>query len=310
MRKAVQTFHIPALLVVNRSVQLVFNMLKLVRVHQWPKNLFVFIPAFFGGKIFGFTVSAKLALVFLAFSFLSGCVYIINDLMDVEADRTHPTKRFRPLASGAIPTWLALTMLVVIAPLALAMGLYINLSVALIMALYFALNILYSIKLKEVAILDIAIIAFGFLLRVFAGGFAVDVSISKWLVLLTFLLAMLMALAKRRDEFLLFQKGSNTRKAISGYNLQFIDVSMVAMAAVTIVSYIMYTVSEEVIKRLQSEYVYLTTIFVVLGVMRYLQQTLVFERSGSPSMLLLKDHFIQIAVFLWGLSFAILLYLQ
>lgn len=285
------------------------QILKLMRVHQWVKNFFIFSPAFFGGKIFAPWVVFNLAIAFISFSLMASCIYIINDYIDIPQDRIHPKKCKRPLASGAISKQQARIILLVLFSLALALGFSLPRFALLTILGYFSMNLLYTFKLKHIAIIDISIIAIGFLLRVSLGGIVANVPISHWLIMLTFLLAMFLGLAKRRDEYLIYLEGSNTRKSIEGYNLQFIDVSMMLMVSVTVVTYIMYTVSEEVIARIGNDNVYLTTIFPVLGIVRYLQQTLVFTKTGSPTKILLSDRFLQLIVLMWLISFGALLYL-
>lgn len=281
---------------------------KLMRVHQWVKNFFIFSPAFFGGKIFAPLVLFNLAIAFVAFSLMASCVYIINDYIDIPRDRLHPEKCKRPLASGVISKQQAWIVLLILFTMALTLGAFLPAFALVTILAYFGMNLLYSFKLKHIAIIDVSIIAIGFLLRVALGGIAANVPISHWLIMLTFLLSMLLGLAKRRDEYLIYLEGANTRKSIEGYNLQFIDVSMMLASSVTVVTYIMYTVSEEVIERIGNENVYLTTIFPILGIMRYLQQTLVFTKTGSPTKILLSDRFIQLVILLWLFSFGILLY--
>ena len=165
------------------------------------------------------------------------------------------------------------------------------------------MNILYTIKLKHISILDISIIATGFVLRIFAGAVIIAVDPSMWIVLVTFLLAMFLALAKRRDDCLLAGEGKKTRRNIGGYNLEMINLSMVFMAVLTAVAYIMYTVSPEVINRIGSDRLYLTTVFVVTGVLRYMQITFVEEKSGNPTKIVLKDRFLQLVIILWLVTF-------
>ena len=281
---------------------------KLIRVHQWVKNGFVLVPAFFARALFEGPVVGRVLLGALLFSLAASTIYILNDYLDREQDRRHPTKRFRPLVAGTIAPRTALLV---------ASGLLLGWLVgswwmgARFFGLclgYFCLNLAYSFRLKHIALVDIAIISAGFLLRIFAGGELAGVVISKWLVIMVFLLAMMLALAKRRDEYLVFQRGQRTRQAIEGYNLPFIDAAMVLMAGVTIVAYLMYSVSEEVVNRLGNENLYLTTLLVVMGILRYLQLTLVKEESGSPTQLLLKDGFLQIVLLLWAGCFGLILY--
>ena len=174
---------------------------------------------------------------------------------------------------------------------------------------YIALNIAYSMKLKHVPILDIMIIAVCFVIRIFVGAVVGDVPIYKWIVILTFLLALFMALGKRRDDVLIFMETNHIpRKSIDGYNLRFIDASMMIMAAVVLVAYLMYTVSPDIMAKFKTEKLYITSIFVLTSIMRYLQITLLEEKSGSPTEILLKDLFIQTSIVGWFISFAILVY--
>lgn len=284
--------------------------IRLIRVKQWIKNLFLFIAPFFAGRILETEVLLQSVVGFFAFSFIASSVYILNDYFDVAKDKLHPQKMHRPLASGVISRQAAQAGIVVLFLLAFATGYWLGQNFMVVLGLYFVMNIAYTIKLKHVALVDITIIATGFLMRIFAGGFATDIPVSHWLVLVAFLLALFMAMAKRRDEYLILLQGTNTRKAIEGYNLQFIDISMVMIAGVTVVSYIMYTLSASVQMRMGSQYLYLTTFLVILGILRYLQQTIVFERSGSPTNLVLTDRFLQLILLLWVLSFGVLLYIK
>lgn len=280
----------------------------LMRIPQWVKNLFIFVPAFFAEKATDWQVEADLLISFMAFSLMTSCVYIINDYLDIDSDRQHPTKSKRPLAAGIINKQQAILMLVFLFFTSISLAFIAKQGLLIILFCYLVMNVLYSFKLKHIALLDITIISLGFLLRIFAGGVVAVVPISKWLILMVFLLAMLLALAKRRDEFIIFQEGKNIRKAIEGYNLEFINIAMVFMASITVVSYIMYTVSDEVSKRIANENVYLTSFFVILGILRYLQITLVYQRSGSPTKVLFTDTFIQLVLIGWILMFGFLLY--
>jgi len=304
---AVTTKHFPP-----NNIKIVKSMkdiIKLIRVHQWVKNLFMFVPAFFGGVILDPEVIVSVLIGFFAFSFIASAVYVLNDFMDVEKDRLHPEKKDRPLASGAIGKNQAILIFLVCLTIGFSLAYFINQYFLLVLVVYFVMNIAYTFRLKDTPIVDVSIIATGFLLRVFSGGILGDIVISKWLVLLTFLLAMLLGLAKRRSEYKIFLDGKKTRNSIKGYNLDFINVAMVMMASVTVVSYIMYTVSAEVIQRIGNDYLYITSFFVILGIMRYLQLTLVYDRSGSPTKILLKDYMIQVLILGWGAVFAFLIYL-
>ena len=178
-----------------------------------------------------------------------------------------------------------------------------------LLLLYLILNVAYSIRLKHIPIIDIFVIAVNFVIRIFVGGAVTHVKITMWIIIMTFLLALFLALAKRRDDVLIFlETDQKTRKSIDGYNLTFIDSAMMAMTAITIVAYIMYTVSPDVIAKFGTDRLYLTTAFVILGIMRYMQITFVEEKSGSPTEILLKDRFIQFTLLGWIFSFGILIY--
>ncbi|MFZ5985803.1 MAG: UbiA prenyltransferase family protein [Bacillota bacterium] len=283
--------------------------IQLIRPHQYSKNLFMFLPAFFALKIADIAVILKLWLAFAIFSLIASTVYVINDIRDIEYDKEHPIKRNRPLASGKIQVKHAAFTAILFALTGFTVSVFLNMQMFYLVVLYFILNILYSVKLKHIAIVDICIIAVGFCIRVFVGGVIADVELSEWIILMTFLLAVFLALAKRRDDVLIFLKsGDKPRKNIDGYNLEFIDASMIIMASVVIVSYIMYSVSFEVTSRLHTDKLYITVLFVILGILRYLQITFVENRSGSPTEIFLKDRFIQFSVAAWLLTFGVVIY--
>ncbi len=186
----------------------------------------------------------------------------------------------------------------------------LSLPAVAILGFYITLNIGYSFYLKHIAILDVTIIAIGFALRLFVGSTTTGIPLSMWIVVMTFLLALFLALAKRRDDVLIFlETDSKVRKVIDGYNLQLIDGTMMIMASVVIVAYILYTTSVTTIQRLQSEYLYLTALFVILGIMRYLQIAFVVNDSGSPTKIVLKDRFMHLTIMAWIFSFIWIIYL-
>lgn len=280
---------------------------KLIRVHQWIKNLLVFAPIFFAGQFQTVHLLQQAIIAFFAFSFVASSVYVLNDYFDIEKDKLHPTKKTRPLASGVISKAQGRFLFVLLLIVSFLLTFLVNVKLLAILSIYLIINILYTIRLKHIALLDISIIAFGFLLRIAAGSYPIDILVSKWLIILIFLLAMFMGIAKRRGE-LIHVKGTATRASLQGYNLQFIDTAMVIMASVTVVAYIMYTVSPEVVKRIGSDDIYLTTFFVVLGILRYLQLTIVFEKTESPTMVFLTDRFMQLNLIGWGVLFGYFLY--
>ena len=286
--------------------------IKLLRVHQWVKNLFIFLPPFFALKLRDNYVLEQGALTFIAFSLLASAVYVFNDMLDVKADRLHPVKCKRPLASGAVSVseGIVLIILLLLASTYLFVVVIHNPVVDLIAGIYLLQNILYTIKLKHVSLLDVVLISVGFVLRILIGGAATNTQLSQWIILMTFVFALFLALAKRRDDVVNFNEtGNKSRKNIQGYNLEFLNVSITIMATVVVVCYIMYCTSNEVVARFGSN-VYLTSFFVILGVLRYLQLTFVWLISGSPTNVLLKNRFLQVIILGWIISFFLIIYIK
>jgi len=286
--------------------------LRLARPHQYIKNAFVFLPLFFGWRLTSPAATWQAVLAFVAFCLTASAVYVLNDVKDIEEDRAHPTKRNRPLASGALSPGEALFFgAALLAGGAVVSAILGSAGFVGILAAYLGINLLYSFGLKHRALIDLGCIAVGFVLRVFAGGVVTHITPSHWIVLMTFLLALFLGFAKRRDDLLLSAAGcEKTRKSLDGYNLEFVSAAMMIMAAVVIVSYILYTVSPEVIAKHGSDKLYLTSIFVIMGVLRYLQITLVECKSGSPTLVLLRDGFIQASLVLWIVSCYLILYME
>ncbi|MCD7938942.1 MAG: decaprenyl-phosphate phosphoribosyltransferase [Bacteroides intestinalis] len=284
------------------------NLILLLRPHQWLKNLFIFLPLFFGRHFTDIEYLIPCIMAFLAYSFAASSIYCFNDIWDVEADRQHPKKSKRPIASGKISQrmgYLVAVGCVVVSLLLVIWGMGTNsFLLSAIICFYLVINVLYCIKLKQVALVDVFIIAFGFVLRVFAGGVAAGIWISQWIVLMTFLLALFLAFAKRRDDVVIYEDtGLKARKNVNRYNLQFMNQAISIVASITMMCYIMYTVSEKVTERMDTSYLYVTSVFVLAGIMRYLQLTIVDVKSGSPTKVLMTDRFIQFCVFGWLISF-------
>ena len=301
--------------------------IQLIRPKQWLKNVFVLLPVFFGGAMKSLPSVYASLVAFVAYSFVASSVYCFNDIIDAEADRRHPVKCHRPVASGAVSKSQAVGLMVLMFVLSmLTLGLltterivpegstlstlYSPWTVVGIILFYYLLNLGYCAWFKRYAIVDVFIIAFGFVLRLLAGGLASGVVLSKWIVLMTFLLTLFLSFAKRRDDVVRMEKtGEAPRQNTIRYNLTFINQAITITASVTLVCYIMYTVSPEVTARAKSENLYLTTIFVLLGLMRYIQLSVVDNRSGDPTKALLRDRFLQAVVLLWALAFALIIYL-
>ena len=288
--------------------------IKLLRVEQWVKNFFVFLPLFFSGNILNHELLLKSIFAFVVFSLAASCIYIINDYSDIESDRKHPEKSKRPLASGAISKKTALFTLgfLLLANLAIVFlgQVYFQQNMwkfSSLILIYFGMNIAYTFHLKHVAIIDVSIIAVGFVLRVLAGGYASGIPTSQWAILLTFVLALVLAIGKRRGELINAQITGRTRKALDGYNVQFADIALSISVTLAIISYLMFTVQPDAQERFGSKIFY-TFIFVVFAFLRYLQQTLVYNKTESPTKIIYKDRYIQITVIIWMVTFLLMIY--
>lgn len=251
---------------------------------------------------------------FVVFSLAASSIYILNDYLDIESDKLHPKKKNRPLASGVISKGKAKILLVIIVLMDILLiccgAQYIGTTFwrfVTIILVYWILNIAYSVKLKHVPIVDIFIIALGFVFRVLAGGYATNIMVSQWAILLTFVLALVLALGKRRGELVNAQITGKTRKALDGYNVQFADIALSIGCTLAIVCYLMFTLSKDVQSRFHPR-VFYTVIFVVFAFLRYLQQTLVYNKTESPTEMLYKDRYLQTALLLWLASFLLQIY--
>ena len=289
------------------------HIIKVARPTHWIKNLFVFLPVFFGGGLLNTSEAVSAALTFLSFSLAASAIYCLNDIIDVNADRAHPVKCKRPIASGAITIpqaygMMALSMLVsIVLMFLLPAG---QTKTIFVIVAYFLINVVYCLRLKDYAIIDVCIIASGFVLRILAGGYATGVQLSKWIVLMTFLLTLFLAFAKRRDDVLRMNTtGQAPRANTSRYNLTFINQAITITAGVMLVCYVMYTVSPEIIAQFATDKLYLTSILVILAILRYLQISFVDEKSGDPVKVALSDRATQLILLAWLLSFLVIIYL-
>jgi decaprenyl-phosphate phosphoribosyltransferase len=284
--------------------------LQLIRVHHWIKNLLIILPAFFAQAILDKDIIYSILPAFIAYSFVASCIYILNDIHDLKFDKAHPKKKLRPMVSGLIPKKNAIILFVFLLVMAIIITILIDSYwFAIIITVYFIINILYTYLLKNVPLMDINIVAFGFLLRIFAGGIVAGVEISNWMILMTYLLALLLIIGKRRDDIIIISKsGNDVRGLIRGYNITFIDASIVMVSSILVMAYFFYTISPEVTSRIGDNHLIFTGIFVIMGIIRYFYITFVMERSGSPVLIFWKDIPLQIIAFLWLLSFVIILY--
>ena len=286
------------------------EVLKLIRVKQWVKNSFLFIPLFFAGKLFDVEALITLFIGFLAFSLIASAVYILNDYNDLEHDRVHPVKCKRPLAAGTIGIPFAFSLLMVLIVAGYIIAWVVDPLFFAMLTIYLAINLAYSFGLKQISLLDLFIIALGFLIRVISGAILANVIITQWLVIMVFLLALFLALAKRRDDLKIYMdSGKQMRKSVENYNLEFLGSCLTLISAIIMVSYIMYTISPDVIERHGTDHLYITAVFVIAGMMRYLQITMVENKSGYPTKILYNDNFIRFTILSWIISFYVILYL-
>lgn len=284
-------------------------LLKTMRPKQWVKNGAVFAALVFDEKLFNLDYFWHTFTGFVLLSLVSGTVYIINDLVDVEKDRAHPKKKFRPIASGVLNRKLATTMAVLLPLVIIPLSYLLDMKFGLLMTLYLLLQLAYSFKLKHMVIIDVLTIAAGFVIRVAAGVMLIDVTrFSPWLYVVTTLLSLFLGFGKRRQELILAQNGvKNTRAILDDYNLLFLDNMIMIVSATTVMAYSLYTFSAP---NLPPNHLMMLTIpFVMYGIFRYLYTLHVLNGGGDPSEMLLEDRPLQITVVLWGLVIVSILYL-
>lgn len=299
---------LPAVAAPRRDRGRVAAYASLVRVKQWVKNSFVLAGVFFSDQLFDASTLVHSILAATAFCFASSAVYVFNDLQDRAADAAHPEKRHRPLATGEVSLREAQALIVAfLAGAVLIVGLVgFPWQVAAFMGAYVVANGLYSAWLKHLSIVDVLIIALGFVLRLETGIYAVDVEPSSWIVLCTGLLSLFLALAKRRCDLLLELK--DNRRSLKGYTIAYIDQALGMMGAATIVVYALFTVSDYAQMRFDAPLLYLTTFPVVLGILRHLQITVVEGRYASPADLVLRDRPLQLVIVVWVVMFSFVVY--
>ena len=280
-----------------------------MRPAQWVKNLFVFVPLVFAHRLDRLDLALRSAAAFAAFCAAASAVYLLNDLRDREADRLHPVKCRRPIAAGQLGAGPAIAAALGLTAVALALALRLGRGFLICLAIYLALNVLYSLALKRLVILDVMTIALGFVLRVEAGALAIAVEVSSWLLLCTTFVALFLGFAKRRHELALQpQSGTGTRSVLEHYNLTFVDQMINVVTASTIVSYALYTVDPGTAARLGTPHLIVTVPLALYGIFRFL--FLLYQRPDrqSPTDAILHDPPFLINLALWGLAVVFLIY--
>ena len=286
-------------------------LLKAMRPHQWTKNLLLFAGVLFSKHLFDLEKLFIASGAFVVFCLVAGGIYIFNDLIDLEQDRRHPLKRGRPLASGLLKPSVAL----VGSGLALAIGLLgafrLSFSFGGMVGIYLAQNLLYTKFLKNIVIIDVMMIGFGFVLRAVSGAVVVDVEVSSWLILCTFLLSLFLGFSKRRQELVkLGEGGKEHRPILAEYSPHFLDVMISIVTGATIMSYALYTMSEQTIQKFQTSRLILTIPFIIYGIFRYLYLMYKQEEGDNPTKILLTDLTIQLDIFLWIVAVVGIIYLR
>ena len=280
-----------------------------LRPHQWTKNLMVFAAPALSKHLFEWGPLEKSVLAFVIFCALSGTVYLLNDVADLERDRLHPSKRLRPIASGALSPRAAALLALVLGLGSLGLSALLGLPFVLCAGLYLALNVLYSFRLKEIVILDVLSVSLGFVLRAVAGGVAIGVLISDWLLVCTLLLAMFLALAKRRHELVsLTTSATGHRKILAEYSPYLLDQMISVVTASCLTAYAFYTMAPDTVQKYRTERLAWTIPFVLYGIFRYLYLVHQKEEGGSPSDVLLTDRPLLVAVALWAAAVVAILY--
>ena len=283
----------------------------LLRPRQWVKNLILFAGLIFSHHLDNLNSLLTTIAAFSLFCLLSSSVYIFNDLHDLENDRQHPNKRFRPLPAGQIKPKTAWFIFVLLALLSLTLSFLLAPTFGLIALSYLVMFIAYTLYLKHVVIIDVLIIALGFVLRAAAGAAVLRVEISPWLLVCTILLALFLALSKRRHELILLEENAEShRKILEEYSAYFLDQMISVVTASTVMSYTLYTLSERTIRELKTTNLPLTIPFVLYGIFRYLYLIHLKSEGGRPEQLLFTDRPLLIDIILWGLSVSFILYLR
>jgi 4-hydroxybenzoate polyprenyltransferase len=288
----------------------ILEIVKSLRVQQWIKNFFVFAPLIFSQNVFNLPLLIKSSLAFVLFCLLSGAAYILNDIQDLEEDKIHPVKSKRPLVSGKVKKNHAIIACVFLVLFGLIGAYLLNVHFFIALLIYFILQIAYSGWLKHVVIIDVFLIATGYLIRVIAGGLAIEIQLSPWLFICTILIALFLALSKRRHELVLLDKNAEIHRAIlKEYTPQLLDQMISVVTASTVISYCLYTVSSETVAKFGTKNLLFTVPFVLYGIFRYLYLVHQKDEGGSPEALIIKDKPLLVDLFLWISTAMLILYI-
>jgi len=297
-----------------------FSILRLIRTHQWVKNLFVFVPLMFSMHLFEWNYLSNTILAFLIFCLASSAIYVINDIADIESDRAHPVKKNRPLPAGDISVPIAIIIASLLLVIVFLSMMYFNYKFILMVVGFVALNVLYSFWMKNIVILDVFSIAAGFSIRVLAGAFAIQVPISSWLILTTMFISLFLGVMKRRSELAMVneylktnpegseQNGAQSRKVLSQYSLNFADQMATIAATGVIVCYALYTVAPRTISVFGTERLIYTTPFVVFGIFRFMYLEYITGKGENTTRTLATDLPMILNVLFYGIITVVIIY--
>jgi len=287
-----------------------YLIVRTLRPRQWTKNVAIFAALVFSQHLFDIQLLLKTILAFFLFCLLSGSVYILNDLVDLEQDKKHPQKSKRPLAAGKLSPSVAITAGTVIMIISLTASYRLSIPFGIVATSYLLLQVVYSFYVKHLVILDVFCVAAGFVLRVVGGAEVIYVPISSWLLICTILLSLFLAMSKRRHELILLEDNAvHHRKILYEYSPYFLDQMISVVTSSTVVAYALYTMSEETVKKFQTDNLKFTIPFVIYGIFRYLYLIHQKNEGGSPERILLTDRPLIVNILLYGLVVGIILYL-
>lgn len=283
--------------------------LKLLRFHQYIKNLLIFAPLFFAADIFNIDLLTKCFYAYASFCLTASSLYIFNDLCDIEYDCKHHIKKNRIIASAKINKKQSFCIMLILAFSGIALLSFQSKDALIILILYIIINLMYSIWLKHIVIIDIIIIAIFYLVRLYIGSIISNIPLTIWIVILTFIFALFIALSKRRNDIIIYSStGTITRKVIDGYNLKYINYSIIILSILSIAVYFLYTCSSTIISTFKSQHVYLTSIFVIIAIIRYLQILFLKKKADDPVKIFCTDYLLSISFFFWILTFGLIIY--
>jgi 4-hydroxybenzoate polyprenyltransferase len=282
-----------------------------LRPGQWTKNLFVLAAIFFSKSLFHPHAALKVCIAFVLYCLVAGSTYLFNDICDRESDARHPVKSKRPVASGRMSVRFAICLMIACMAVAFTGAYLLNIQFFVVCIIAVALQVMYSLVLKKIVIVDVFVIAAAFVLRVFAGGVVINVEISAWILICTLLLALFLALGKRRHELVMVASGvTNDRKVLEEYSSQLLDQMISIVAASTVITYALYTVSESTRLRFHTQNLIFTIPFVLYGIFRYLYLIHTREGGGNPENILVTDKPLYVDILLWISTAGIILYVR